>query len=495
MGKHQSCIHGATDTENLPPTARYSLRHGKTGKIVVTRLPLASESSRLLVKKLPLLPPRPSRWLNPSYPESETMGNYQSCTHGATDAWSIPATDDSLEYGKQDELTVAHWSSASDNSSLSLINNSSASGNNMHNFHLGEKSRGICERCNAIDLRQILSTPSRPNHPRSMEIWHLGEVDSYDCALCSFFTEIRRRWLYWSYFEPSAPYPDHGFHIRRYVLARKGVCSLTLFAIDEMKGTSGLLSGEVDPKTSTNMDNPWWFLPEPSSLVPIDRWICSDPSLKLKALPLYPALINYPLLRAWIQECEGHSACGRHANANLNQLHRGPVIRAIDCKTRTIVELLPNDKYLALSYVWGRRTMTKPKVTRPKDTEHLRESLHISDRIKLLEENMPAVIENVPEVVEDALLVVEQLGERYLWVDQYCIDQNNAQDKHHQIRNMDTIYERAYATIVPFSGEHSGLPLPGVTTSRCQQPRFQSPETTLLGFKAGISSSMVKSSV
>lgn len=179
------------------------------------------------------------------------MGNRQSCIRGATDAWSIPTTTHhSLGYQKQDELTVAHWSSTSESSSASLIKNSPASVNNLH---LGEKSRGLCERCSAIDLQQILSTPSHPNHPRSMEVWHLGEVDyNYDCALYLFFHRIRRRW---SYFVTLVPSPKYSFHIRRYIVARQGSYSLKLFAIDEMKGASKLLSDEDDSTTSTKIDH------------------------------------------------------------------------------------------------------------------------------------------------------------------------------------------------------------------------------------------------
>lgn len=60
------------------------------------------------------------------------------------------------------------------------------------------------------------------------------------------------------------------------------------------------------------------------------------------------------------------------------------------------------------------------------------------------------------------MIVVPNLGERYLWVDQYCIDQNDADDKHAQIGNMAAIFEGAYATIVAFSATDSASGLPGV---------------------------------
>jgi Heterokaryon incompatibility protein (HET) len=58
---------------------------------------------------------------------------------------------------------------------------------------------------------------------------------------------------------------------------------------------------------------------------------------------------------------------------------------------------------------------------------------------------------DLPRLIQDAIKAVKNLraaGQRYLWVDKYCIDQKNLTDKHRQIKNMDSVYERALATIV-----------------------------------------------
>ena len=39
------------------------------------------------------------------------------------------------------------------------------------------------------------------------------------------------------------------------------------------------------------------------------------------------------------------------------------------------------------------------------------------------------------------MLVVINFSERYLWVDTYCIDQDDEKDKYTQINNMDTEIE------------------------------------------------------
>jgi hypothetical protein len=80
------------------------------------------------------------------------------------------------------------------------------------------------------------------------------------------------------------------------------------------------------------------------------------------------------------------------------------IFRLIDCETRRIVVAQPNNKYLALSYIWGI----------PQDPAAM--SLDI----------LPA---SIPAVVEDPLLVVRSLEYRYLWVDRYCIRQDDPKDK------------------------------------------------------------------
>jgi hypothetical protein len=70
--------------------------------------------------------------------------------------------------------------------------------------------------------------------------------------------------------------------------------------------------------------------------------------------------------------------------------------------------------------------------------------------------------DGVLEVIEDAMVFFLKLGRRYLWVDKYCIDQNDDDAKHLQIQNMDHVYEAAYATIVAATGTDASSGLPGI---------------------------------
>lgn len=72
-------------------------------------------------------------------------------------------------------------------------------------------------------------------------------------------------------------------------------------------------------------------------------------------------------------------------------------------------------------------------------------------------------LSNLPLTIEDAISVTKGLGLRYLWVDQYCIDQNNSQEKQAQIQKMDRIYQCAEVAIMATAGEDCHYGLPGVS--------------------------------
>ena len=54
---------------------------------------------------------------------------------------------------------------------------------------------------------------------------------------------------------------------------------------------------------------------------------------------------------------------------------------------------------------------------------------------------------NLPKTVEDALYVCTELSIPFLWVDLYCIDQDNPEKKAKQINSMGYIYHRAEITL------------------------------------------------
>ncbi|KAI1195510.1 heterokaryon incompatibility protein-domain-containing protein [Nemania serpens] len=121
-------------------------------------------------------------------------------------------------------------------------------------------------------------------------------------------------------------------------------------------------------------------------------------------------------------------------------------LQLIDCTTRLVRPAADGDRYVALSYVWGE--FNAPSNC---NTQHV-----FSSR------KLPVAL---PKVIDDAISVTRNLGYSFLWVDKYCIDQDDANSKHDQIRQMDLIYERAELTIISACGDENDS-LAGVSTSR-----------------------------
>ncbi|KAK7990813.1 HET-domain-containing protein [Apiospora arundinis] len=113
-----------------------------------------------------------------------------------------------------------------------------------------------------------------------------------------------------------------------------------------------------------------------------------------------------------------------------------PGMRVIDCHTRTIVDHTPGTAYFALSYVWGLANADMIEV----------------DACLLNEANALPLPQMIPRVVANAIQVVQEAGYRYLWVDQFCIDQSAAKEHiAEQISKMDLLYSKAALTIIAAS--------------------------------------------
>jgi len=89
-------------------------------------------------------------------------------------------------------------------------------------------------------------------------------------------------------------------------------------------------------------------------------------------------------------------------------------------------------------------------------------------------------VESLSNVVRDAIEITEKLGFKYLWVNRYCINQHNSEEKHSQIRNMDSIYNTAELTIIAAVGDNPSFGLPGASS---QRPRIPQIEISLGGIK------------
>jgi hypothetical protein len=113
----------------------------------------------------------------------------------------------------------------------------------------------------------------------------------------------------------------------------------------------------------------------------------------------------------------------------------------IDCISRSLVRLpaYTQERYVTLSYIWGSPS-----------------KLHIIDNL----------LSDLPPTIEDSITVCQKLGYRYLWVDRYCIPQNDIQERHRQVRQMGAIYHKSALTFVACAGSDPQYGLPGVSHLR-----------------------------
>ncbi|KAH4027628.1 hypothetical protein HBI26_151470 [Parastagonospora nodorum] len=181
-------------------------------------------------------------------------------------------------------------------------------------------------------------------------------------------------------------------------------------------------------------------------------------------LLFYPSLVskvltsnisNYDMFKQALLNCEeNHFDICRPLAAMIS------ILQLIDCKTKKIIPALEGQRYVCLSYVWG-----------PEEDG----------------EKIPPLVlpSNIPKTIDDAMHVAIELGIPFLWVDRYCIDQNNWQQKHTIIRNMDKIYSGADLTIISSVGEDPHHGLPGVRgTPRQSQFLLQGEFCTYIGAPA-----------
>ncbi|KAH7882605.1 heterokaryon incompatibility protein-domain-containing protein [Phlebopus sp. FC_14] len=142
---------------------------------------------------------------------------------------------------------------------------------------------------------------------------------------------------------------------------------------------------------------------------------------------------SYQLGNKWLQECiEGHEGCPKYEQRPLptRVLDVTPTGDALPHQVRLCV---PNGKaaaYTTLSYCWG-----GPQ--------------QFSTQKSTLETYIVGIdMRQLPSTIRDAITVTRGLGLRYLWVDAFCIIQDDDLDKQREIARMGEIYQHSYCTII-----------------------------------------------
>jgi hypothetical protein len=156
-------------------------------------------------------------------------------------------------------------------------------------------------------------------------------------------------------------------------------------------------------------------------------------------------------LKRWIsccQEWHGDSCQNPFVFVGQESVCHSSWFLVVDVNTQQLTSLPVDESYVALSYVWGDTNDCCTK----------RENLDELKRIGGLAQTFP----NLPNTIKDAMILVRDLGLRYLWVDYLCIVQDDDEIKRDAIANMHRVYLEAFVVIVAGSGTDAQAGLPGV---------------------------------
>ncbi|KAF9894914.1 hypothetical protein FE257_004536 [Aspergillus nanangensis] len=168
------------------------------------------------------------------------------------------------------------------------------------------------------------------------------------------------------------------------------------------------------------------------------------------------------LFKRWLRLCETvhQEECAPVSEIFYPKNPRGlKAFRLIDVKDMCLVDAKPGCRYLTLSYMWGR--LKSPELNKGNKSK-----LMISNSFK-------KILSSIPRTIRDAIDLVRRMGERYLWVDRFCLVQDDRSDMQHGIARMDLIYEGAVLCIIAAAGNSGNAGLPGIRRDSAREQRIE----------------------
>ena len=304
----------------------------------------------------------------------------------------------------------------------------------LHRQLIGGNPSTLCSLCSSIDVENLFI--DRLREYTAIKVMSLGKLgvkaELSSCSLCRLFYAVRIQDDSnpsvddYALYLTRAPYPH--FSMGGSVLAVvQETCAawdkLSFLEYLEHKGAShGFIAYSEQSDTGPHANS-------------------------LRTRSIDAGSINFDFtIRAWIRSCEQNDKKGC-----IQVESSAPSIKdmkLIDCELRQIVPALPSYQYSTLSYVWGKSRSVN-------NDQYVHNILPMT----------------LPRTIEDAISVTQVLGLRYLWIDRYCIDQENDVEKQIQVQQMDLIYQNSFVTIVAAAGTDPYFGLPGVgATPRTPQP-------------------------
>jgi hypothetical protein len=275
--------------------------------------------------------------------------------------------------------------------------------------------RPLCKRCAAIPWPKFLNQNQNANDKLQPAFEEAAkELNNSPCRVCQLFSFIKAfGWLDYIGYEPASPGSSFSGKLRFFPGENAKV----------PKAATPDLFGYVGIIENLEQNLP---LPRPA-----------------------PEYVDIGLVQQWMTECKAthQDPCTPDDPSLLYNF------QVIDCEARAITLAPMACAYVALSYVWGPPS---------------------NDDVEYVFPTLPA---RLPLTIEDAITVTKRLGLRYIWVDRYCINQNDPDDTMRQILQMGAIYSSAQLTIIAASGAGPQHGLPGVSHPR----KIPSPYSEVVG--------------
>lgn len=294
------------------------------------------------------------------------------------------------------------------------------------------QSNTVCMNCSQIDFQKVfqLESATLADAENGILIADLGtglaRASSSSCALCGLFIAVARKFV------------DEDRQIE-----------LELRAFSFLR-LSAKIEHNFCPKNLKPRDQPYLAV-VPRNSSGHNAKFDSDEAGHIFCLNLVhqnthifspriiPHTVDFSLITQWLGYCKSRHK--RLCGSKVSQLSN---LKVVDCNSLSIIPAPSSCLYVALSYVWSRENR-ELQVFKPDQN------------------NATALqLQHLPRSIQDAITVTKGIGFQYLWVDRFCINQGDPNEKHYQIQNMDLIYRGAEITIIAAAGSDEAYGLPGV---------------------------------
>jgi hypothetical protein len=165
--------------------------------------------------------------------------------------------------------------------------------------------------------------------------------------------------------------------------------------------------------------------------------------------------IDMRRIKAWIQHCQDYHAGHCHSISDPWRSIAPPEAILLINVERHCLEPCPGSQsYIALSYMWGQ--IADPLTTLRANFEELCEEGAFRS---------PIVFKRMPNTIRDVIALTSILGQTHVWIDRFCIIQDDRDHKTAQLEAMASIYANSFITIIAAEGNDDTFGLRGIVTN------------------------------